>query len=392
MVEFARVVARATVASMVVIWSAGSAMASVPSQQADATSMVDATAWSVSVAGGNVWVGGQFDRYLTSSGGSGPSAPGIAAFTTSSGAPASVNLPPLGSNPIVYDQSLGSNGVLYLAGKFTYPYGGRTWKNLVGINPSTGAIVDAFTTPSLFAVLAMGDRVYAGGTKLEAYRLDGSRDSGFRTVSTSIDPSIRGHNTPNQIRDLVAHGGDVIAIGKFDAINGDPQKVAVRIDADSGQPQNWHVGGLDQRSAAFGMAGIVSGDRLYIAAGGSDFTAAYRAADGGQIWKTDTSGSSQTVTSFDSATLIVGGHFQWVASGPAQQCGSNQSPNRNCLHQPRLVAMSTSNGAALTSWRPDICCAYNGVWGVAVSGGSLHVAGVFTRAGGRNQRNYARFS
>jgi hypothetical protein len=385
------VVAAATVLATLTA-TTGSATAGVPSQQADATGMVDDTAFSVTVAGGHVWVGGEFDRSLTASGGAAGAAPGIAAFSVSSGAPASVRLPSLGSGPIVNDQSLGSNGVLYLAGKFTYQFGGSTRRNLVGIDPSSGAIEKGFSTPTLYSVLAMGDRVYAGGSKLEAYRTDGGRDAGFRAVSSAIDPSLRGHGTPNQFRDLVAHSGDVIAIGKFDFINGDPQKVAVRIDADSGQPKSWRIGGIDQRSAAYGLAGQVAGDRLYIAAGGSDFAAAYRAADGGQIWKTDTSGSAQAITMFDAATVIVGGHFQWVANSPGQQCGSNQSPNRNCLNQRRLVALNASNGAAVTSWRPQICCAYNGVWSVAVSGGSLHVAGVFTKAGGRNQRNYARFS
>jgi hypothetical protein len=380
------------IAATVWVVAAGSASAGVPSQQADATGMVDETAWSVAVAGGTVWVGGEFDRSLTSSGGSGAAAPGIAAFSLSSGAPLSMRMPPLGSGPIVYDQSLGSNGILYLAGKFTYQFGGSTRKNLVAIDPSSGAIVRGFSAPTLYSVLAMGDRVYAGGSKLEAFRTDGGKDSGFRAVSCAIDPSLRGHSTPNQFRDLLAAGGDVIAIGKFDFINGNPQKVAVRVDADSGQPKSWHIAGVDQRSAAFGLAGQVAGDRLYVAAGGSDFTAAYRAADGGQLWKTDTSGSSQTLALFDSSTLIVGGHFQWVANSPGQQCGSNQSPNRNCFNQPRLVAMNVSNGAAITTWRPQICCAYNGVWSVAVAGGSLHVAGVFTKAGGRNQRNYARFS
>ena len=383
------------VGSAATVWAivaAGPAWAAVPSQQADATGMVDDAAWSVTVAAGTVWVGGEFDRSLSSSGGSATGAPGIAAFGLASGAPATLRLPSLGSGPIVYDQSLGSNGVLYLAGKFTYQYGGASRRNLVGIDPSSGAIVRGFSTPALFSVLAMGDRVYAGGSKLEAYRTDGGKDSGFRTVTSAVDPSLRSHNTPNQFRDLLAAGGDVIAIGKFDSINGDPQKVAVRLDAGSGQPRSWRIGGIDQQSGAFGLAGHLAGDRLYIAAGGSDFTAAYRASDGGEIWKTDTSGSSQTLTLFDANTLIVGGHFQWVAHAPGQQCGSNQNPNRSCFAQPRLVAMNAANGEAVTSWRPQICCAYAGVWSVAVSGGSLHVAGEFTKAGGRNQRDYARFS
>src|SRR5215207_10049102 len=132
------------IASVATVWAivtGGTAWGAVPSQQADATGMVDDTAWSVSVAGGNVWVGGEFDRFLSANGGSGAAAPGIAAFSLASGAPVSVRLPPPGSGATVYDQSLGSNGVLYLAGRFSYQYGGSSRKNLVGIDPSSGAIV-----------------------------------------------------------------------------------------------------------------------------------------------------------------------------------------------------------------------------------------------------------
>ena len=119
-----------------------------------------------------------------------------------------------------------------------------------------------------------------------------------------------------QVRDLLLHRGDVLAIGKFDSINGQPQKVAVRIDARTGRPKPWTLEGIDQDSSAFGLGAKVRADRLYIAAGGSDFTAAYGATTGRQVWRTDTSGSSQAISIFDRSTVIVGGHFQWVARSP----------------------------------------------------------------------------
>jgi hypothetical protein len=365
--------------------------AAVPSQQADATWMVDARTWAVASAGGSVWVGGVFDRYLTPTRGAGPTAKGLAAFN-SSGAPASVTLPNLGASPTVFDLSLGPNGTLYVAGKFSYTFGGRNRQNLVGINPSTGAIVAGFSTPVLKSVLAISSRVYAGGKKLESYRLDGSKDGSFNTVTPKIDPSLRGHNTPSQIRDLVSYQGDVIAIGQFDFINGEPQKVAVKLDALTGQPKGWKLANISANSQAFGLAGAIAGDRLLIGAGGSDFAGGYRASDGGQVWKTDTSGSTQTIAQFDASTIIIGGHFQWIAQSGGQQCGSNQNPNENCFHQARLAALDADNGRVVTSWKPQICCKYTGVWGLAVRGGSLHVAGAFTKAGGRTQYHYARFS
>ena len=64
-------------------------------------------------------------------------------------------------------------------------------------------------------------------------------------------------------------------------------------------------------------------------------------------------------------------------------CGDNAHPNKQCLNQPRLAALDTSNGHVDASWRPQICCMYNGVWMLLVDGGHLHVGGEFTKAGGR---------
>ncbi|MGZ8631379.1 MAG: hypothetical protein ACXWZF_10500 [Actinomycetota bacterium] len=376
--------------SMLVPWTAA-AVAAVPSQTAAETWMVDGVGRSVAIAGGSVWVGGDFDAVLRPNGRRGHAVPGIAAFHPRRGVPAGVAMPRLGSNPVVYDMSFGPDGVLYLAGEFTYTVGGSSGENLVGIDPSTGAVVRDFSTPKLWSVLATSQRVYAGGRRVQAYRFNGSPASRFSAVVLEVDDSLRSHKATEQVRGLLPFGGDVIAIGKFDFINGSPQKVAVRIDALSGRPRPWKLGGIRQESAAFGHAGTVGGDRLYIAAGGSDFTAAYRASDGSQVWKTDTSGSSQTLTIFDRSTLIVGGHFQWVARSSGQQCGDNKHPNPQCFNQPRLVAMNLGTGQVNTSWTPQICCAYNGVWGLADRRGSLHVAGVFTKAGGRAQEGYARF-
>lgn len=368
------------------------ASAAVPSDSAAKTYMVDARAWVVKAAGRSIWVGGTSARYLTPTRGPGSAAKGLAAFNPVTGAPAAVSLPNLGTNPTVYDLSPGPNGTLYVAGRFSYSFGGKARQNLVGIDPTTGAIVAGFSTPSLKTVLATADRVYAGGAMLEAYRLDGSRDSGFRTVVPVIDDSLRTHDTQRGFRDLVAYGGDIIAIGQFDYINGAQQKVAVKLDPLTGQPRSWKLANIAPTSAAFGLSGAISGDRLYVAAGGSDFAGAYRALDGGQIWKTDTSGSAQVVAVYDATTIIVGGHFEWIARSPEQQCGSNQHPTNVCFRQPRLAAIGTADGRVNTSYTPQICCNYTGVWGLAVRKGDLHVGGAFTNAGGRVQHHYAKFA
>jgi hypothetical protein len=344
-------------------------------------------------AGGRLWIGGQFDHLLTPSGGTGPAAPGIAALDPNTGDPVgSVALPNLGGkHRFVYDFSEASNGVLYVAGDFTYTTGGHSYANLIGIDPQTGQVKDSFNAPSLRSVYA-SNTVLAGGTALTAFTLNGAKIGGFDSLVPSIDASLRAHNTPPQIRDIVVTGGKGYAVGQFDFINKKPQKMAVRFDPGTGKVDNWSVSGLNHDSGAFGINVQVDGSTLYVGAGGSDFTAAYRAADGHQLWKTDTSGSTQVVAQWDNDTLIIGGHFDWVELPGSGSCGANGHPNRKCLNQPRLAALDMSTGKVISTWRPQICCQYNGTWALDVDNGHLNVGGEFTKAGGRTARYYAMFS
>ncbi|MGH3372838.1 MAG: hypothetical protein ACRDPR_22860, partial [Nocardioidaceae bacterium] len=132
---------------------------------------------------------------------------------------------------------------------------------------------------------------------------------------------------------------------------------------------------------------------------GSDFVALYEPPQPGadptvwrQVWKTDTSGSAQAVATYDAETVLVGGHFDRIAHGPGEQCGSNQVPIGDCLAVSRLAALDRATGVTEAGWRPTPCCAYIGIWTLAVRSGRVHVGGLFTRIGGVQQANYARLS
>lgn len=379
--------------SVAAVLAAPPALAAPPSDSADATYMADAQVRAIHAGGGHLWIGGAFGHLLTSSGGPGPAAPGIAALDPVSGAPAGgVTLPALGGGGrFVYDLALHGH-VLYAAGKFTYRYRGKAYKNLIGLDAATGAIVSGFNAPSLRCVWATSTRVLVGGSRLSAYSHNGAKIGSFHALVPKIDDSLRGHKTPSLIRDIQVAGSTAFAVGQFDFINGQPKKVAVKFDPDTGNVSSWKVGAVAQASGAFGIQLKIAGSRLYVAAGGSDFTAAYAVADGHQYWKTDTSGSTQTVVSWDANTLAIGGHFKWVEFQGSGTCGDNKHPNTQCLHQPRLALLDASTGHVDTGWRPEICCMYNGVWMLAAEGGRLHVGGQFTKAGGRSQTFYARFS
>ena len=377
--------------SAVVLVSTIAPAFALPSETADQTSGFDAKVRAVYSTGNAIWVGGAFDNIVGAD--AGPAVAIAALDPTTGGRAAGVNPPVLtGNNPIVYDFSA-AGGVLYAAGSFTYQHAGQTWRNLIGIDPTTGSIVSHFSTASLMTVHATGDRVLAGGERMIAYTTSGAEIASFTPLVTKIDASLRGHNTTPQFRDIgVAADGSGMAVGQFDFINNSGQKVAVKFDVTTGAVADWDVGNIAQNSGAFGISLALSGPTLYVGAGGSDFTAAYQVSNGAQLWKTDTSGSSQAVALYDATTLVVGGHFQWVAYGSATQCGDNSNANTACLNQPRLAAVNASTGAVNDTWRPSVCCHYNGVWALAVVGTRLHIGGQFTKIDGVTKKFYARFS
>lgn len=364
-----------------------------PSVQADDTWMVDLRVRALLQVGDLTWVGGKFDQLQNQNGGPGPDVTGLAAFNPD-GTPAAVSPPTLtGTGVEVWDFSLGPDGVLYVAGKFSYSSGGKSYKNLVGIDPTSGSLVQAFSTQPLKSVLADSLHVYAGGSKIKAYNFNGSLDNGFSTITLLVDDSLRGHKTPEGTRDLVSAGGWIVAAGQFDLINGQNQKVVTRFHPVTGAVDvNWDLNNISQSAGAWGHKIAMDGSTMYVGAGGSDFVAAYDFGSATKIWQTDTSGSTQTLSVWDANTLIIGGHFEWIADADTPQCGFNQQPNTGCWKQPRLAALSRSNGMPIQTWTPNVCCKYNGVWITLVTGQQLHIGGEFTKVGGITQRFYARLT
>lgn len=388
-----------TVAALVTAGSAGTAQA-LPQGTPDDTYMLNQRARALIEVGSDIWAGGRFTGILNKTGQAAGSV-GLLAVFGPDGSPSSVVPPSLatGNGNEVFDLETGPDGVLYAAGKFAYTKNGSNYRNLVGIDPQTGAIVRTFRTPPLRAVFATADRVYAGGAKLTAYTLGGALDQGFAAVNLLVDDSLRGHNTAEFVRDIRDAGdGWFVATGQFDYVNGDPQKVLFRFNPVTGAfDPSWQPSDITQQAGAWGSALIVDGPVLYVAAGGSDFTSAYNVSDATRIWRTDTSGSSQAVSVWDANTLIVGGHFEWVEDNEGDQCGSNQAPHPGtqrdeCWFQPRLVALDRTTGLPIKSWTPTVCCAYNGVWATLVEEGRLHIGGEFAKVGGITQKFYARLT
>jgi hypothetical protein len=352
-------------------------------------------------AGSLIWVGGVFDEIDGPGGGRVADASNLAAFDASSGLMATVHIPAVTANQgqaEVYDMSLGPDGKLYLAGHFDH-LDGLARQGVAAIDPASGAVLPfAPKAGTPHTILASATAIYAGGTRLLAFHLDGSRPRGYVPPLVETTGSVRTEMTSPQFRDIAKLGSTIVAACQCDSLtdaNGTHAvKAVVELDAATGALLNWVPTGLAASSPASGLSVIVhvfpgtTDPTVYLAAGGNDFTAAYDFRTGARRWIEDTSGSSQSVIWYRNY-LVVGGHFDWTQAPGGPKCGTNASPDHGCMYTPKLVAMDGSTGAILPDpsgrpWNPGICCRYNGVWALlrGADGTSLYVGGEFTEAGG----------
>jgi hypothetical protein len=332
---------------------------------------------------GNVmWVGGQFTA--TSDGQSGLS--NIVGLDVSTGrrAVSVVNVPKLtGSGSIVYDLTTDGTNV-YAAGKFSAANGSS---NLVAFDAVTGTLRQKFVAPALKSVLYRSGRVLGGGTSLQAWLPAGGKDPSWDVTTLHVDDSLRAHKISPAYRDLKpAPGGGYFAACQCDSLTDGgttyQTKAMVKLNTDGSYVPAWKLGGdnpLRANSAAFGIDLFVDTNGVLIAAGGSDFTAKLDLDTGQRIWRTDTNGSSQTVTRFDDgqgSNYFVGGHYRCLS-------GTASSGHQTDVFHPRLSALGL-NGVLDQSWTVPITPIYIGVWVVAQDSlGDLWVGGEFKKVGGQ---------
>ena len=176
---------------------ASPASAALPAQEPDNTGMVNGKVRSIVQAGGRIWVGGAFTQMLDANGNAVRAVNNLAAFNASTGAPdLAVSIPSVTrtTGTIVYDMSVGPDGKVYMAGAFD-KVNGQTRKNVAAFDPNTGALTSFSATPAnATAVLATGDAVYVGTSKLLKYTLSGAAAPGTappRSISTRRSAATR---------------------------------------------------------------------------------------------------------------------------------------------------------------------------------------------------------
>jgi hypothetical protein len=396
--------------SLAVVTTATGAAAALPGETpADTFQLNDPRIRTIAVVGDNVWMGGQFTQVQNGNGANVQAVQNLAVLSRTTGqVPAGVAPLALGGVSGAQVWKLATVGTtVYASGKFRLSSGGQSYANLLAFDGASGALVAAFRptgVPVSQAVGAGGGLVYAGSARLLAFdATTGATVPGWVSSTIAIDPSLRGHNTAPQHRDLQLIGSFLYSACQCDSLTqgGSTRqtKALVRFDPATGvHDQSFAPQGAG--AAAWGISVTTDGIDLFLGAGGSDYVARYSptltyggSTVGRQIWKRDTSGSAQAVA-VSGSDLIVGGHFVEIADQAGDACGFKSNnpgtldPNDECITRNRLAAYSLDG--TLLPWNPSVTGKYNGVWALALDGSNVHLGGEFKKIHGVAQTNYAR--
>jgi outer membrane protein assembly factor BamB len=285
---------------------------------------------------------------------------------------------------MVWDLDLSRDGTtLFVCGMFE-AVGTEERANVAAIDAATGAVLPwrPKGVPECRSIERAPGAVYVGtGHSVRALDPEGTETWTLRTDGPVLT--------------LEWDRESLVAGGRFESVGDVSRTMAARIDAEGNVDTTW---ALDPVPADLGAEGvfaidlIVRDSRLFVAAGGADFAAAFDHDTGSLRWWTDNSGSVQALSFAGPATLVIGGHFQWVADDDTRHCGDNREPVEECASRMRLAAVSASDGS-LTDWGPSVAGAYTGVWALDLDPlGRLHLGGAFTTVAHREQHLYARIT
>jgi hypothetical protein len=370
-----------------------------PSETPDHTAMVDGRVRAIEQVGTNVWLGGRISQVVRHDGKVLGRVGNVAVLDsrTNRYKPIAPNLGGAGAE--VWDiEAYGSTGDLLIAGKFAGPSG--TQQNLLLLDGATGKVIRWYDSPALKTVLAAPalGTVYGGGRSLSAFDFATAKRLWTKS-KTSVDPTIRTHDSKPAYRDLELDGRTIWAACICDAVDGEPAKALVKLDLDGNHDKSWLT---EAGTGAFGESVLNYNGKLYLGAGGSDFLAEYDKTQGGaRGWARDTSGSTQAVEVMD-GKLVIGGHFYAVADQENDRCGGgrpddvdpNGKPKLNPYHEckRRQGIAAYSFRGRLDPWAPAYSGGYSLVWALHVEGERLHTGGEFKKVSGVVQHSYARLS
>jgi len=325
---------------------------------------------------------------------------GLAAFDITTGEGISTWTPEVTSTtgtPMVRSLALSPDGTwLYVGGNFD-AIDGQPLRNLGRVSTATGEVDPTFapevgdSTSFVYALLAMGDRVYCGGTFV---RISGTRRPKLAAIDTdgTLDPDWVPPVPDAKVDSLAlaSDGATIFVGGHFMGLGGVPRQSVARVTTDTGALDPWAIptGTIVAPQTAWTL--VATPTRLFGGFGskGPNYLAAFHLDNGNtgnQVWRFGTVGNVQTIALSPSGTqLFFGGHF---GLGRLQQNVCGNIPLKG------LAVVDPVNGQIDCSWVPYIePNNYQGPHSMVVNDTYLWIAGKFSTIEGVRHHDVARFT
>ncbi len=366
------------------------------SNQPDVTWMTNGFVRTVIRAGDRIYIGGKFTSVRPCP--VGTPCPGsfavqnIAAFDAESGVAIRSFRPGVTSETgaTVYALAV-LDGKLFIGGKFT-AVDGQARRNFAAVDAITGALdlnVDAQVGTEdkhyVRALLAAGDRVYAGGLFASVDGISRSRLAAFDSAG-DLDRLWRPRaNGPVASLALACDGETLFAGGYFRKAAGSGRAFVVRdtlarFDLVSGNIHNWQPApdSIPNGVSAYDLAPTC--ERLFVAYAGSNWAYAIDTSDdlGEVVWALKTAGDVQTAAVYGDRVLL-GGHFSQIDATDQQN-----------VKRTRFAVVDFDG--RIDPWAPSFEGRFLGPWDILVDGNRVWVGGDFLTVSGQAQRGISRFT
>jgi hypothetical protein len=337
---------------------------------------------AIAVAGGKIFIGGDFTMVRAPGASSGGVARSrLAAFSLKTGALMPWN--PRANGTVTALRVNPGGTTIYIGGGFTKLMGkSRAHVGAVTTSRTQLRKWHANTNGTVYAIAVSSNRVYLGGSFTKVKGFSRTRLAALGTTSTARLGTWRA-NPNSTVRALTISptGKRVFAGGDFTRVNGKVHNHLVAVATAGGISRfrahpSWPVTSLRNNSNTLVVGGGGNGGHI----------AAYASASGTRRWLAITDGDVQGVAILG-GTVIAGGHFNNYCRG-----GTGTGNPLVCTTptaRRKLLSLSLSSGA-LGSWDPDVVGSKIGVSAVAAASG-VEAGGAFTKVHGKSQEGFARF-
>jgi hypothetical protein len=368
---------------------------------------------TLSSDGKTLYIGGNFDRVYENAPGSGGAsfaAPGLAAIDVQTGTAIRSWTPRVsGGENLVYSLSV-ANGSVFVGGNFT-TVNGQPREDLAEVDASDGSLksfapnIAAGAGDTIVRTVETGNgKLYIGG---QFSRVNGDLRGNLAAFNLS-NGGLDDQWTPQAagpVRDLAmaADGATIFAAGDFDQARGSSdanlssRRNVARFDVNSGALDPWYIPGNILGEGSYPQSGWVllpTANRLYAGFGnkGPNYVKSFRLDSGDraeQEWSFSTVGDPYALAlSPDGTRLFAGGHF-----------GTVRLQQNECGQRVRgLISLNTATGRPYCDWIPRLDLFNKDQWNghaantMQVIDNYLWLGGRFYTVSDVEQRSLARFT